>query len=184
MSFREPVDRRRIEQFLKALAKRFREPGRLYLVGGTTLVLEGLRAQTLDIDIAYEVNTSDHSSFIQAVRELKDQMDINVEEASPGDFIPLPEGFPERSRFIGRYRQLDVFHIDFYSMALSKIERGQDADFADFLAMLKADWINFHRLLDYFNQILPRVAAQSLKADPIEFQRKFDHLAGVWLRET
>jgi len=34
---REPVDRQRIERFLVELGKRFRRPGKLFLVGGTTM---------------------------------------------------------------------------------------------------------------------------------------------------
>ena len=48
MSQREEVDLRRIEQFLTALGLRFKRAGRVYLVGGTTLVWEGLRVQTID----------------------------------------------------------------------------------------------------------------------------------------
>ncbi len=47
MSQREEVDRRRIEQFLTALGLRFKRAGRVYLVGGTTLVWEGLRMGAL-----------------------------------------------------------------------------------------------------------------------------------------
>ena len=49
MSQREEVDRRRIEHFLTTIGQRFKRAGRIYLVGGTTLVWEGLRAQTIDI---------------------------------------------------------------------------------------------------------------------------------------
>lgn len=51
MSSRQLADRRHIEQFLQALGKRFRRPGRVYLVGGTTMVFEGYRAQSLDIEM-------------------------------------------------------------------------------------------------------------------------------------
>jgi len=40
---REPVDRQRIEQFLTELGRRFRRPGKIFLVGGTTMVYEGFR---------------------------------------------------------------------------------------------------------------------------------------------
>ena len=56
---RPPVDRLRIHYFLVKLGIEFRHPVRLYLVGGTTLVYEGLRHQSLDIDIHYEI-ADDH----------------------------------------------------------------------------------------------------------------------------
>ena len=48
-----------------------------------------------------------------------------------------------RAKFIDRFGSLDVYHFDVYSVALSKIERGRDADFADVLALLEAGWLNF-----------------------------------------
>ena len=43
------------------------------------MVFAGLRAQTIDIDLTYEVEPTDHSEFVQAVRRLKDQLQVNVE---------------------------------------------------------------------------------------------------------
>ncbi len=45
MSLREPVDRQWIQRFLQQLGQRFRHPGKLFLVGGTTVVFEGYRAR-------------------------------------------------------------------------------------------------------------------------------------------
>ena len=116
---RQRTDRQGIELFLQRLGRRFTRPGRLYLVRGTTMVYEGFRQQTLDIDISFEVADEDHSAFIAAVRDLKEQISLNIEEASPAEFIPLPSGHHERSQFLGRDGQLKVFHFDLYSTALS-----------------------------------------------------------------
>ncbi len=180
MSMRPPVDRQRIIYFLQNLGQRFRKPGRVFLVGGTTLVFEGFRTQTLDVDLSFEVAEQDHGEFIRAVRALKDELAINVEEASPEDFIPLPEGYQGRAQFVGRFGTLDVYHFDVYSVALSKIERGLDADFADVLALLEAGWLDFATLSRYFAEILPQVGERSLKEDPQEFQRKFAYLGEAW----
>ncbi len=182
MSQREEVDRQRIELFLEAMGQRFRRPGRIYLVGGTTLVWEGLRLQTIDIDIAYDLAIEDAAEFVRVVQGLKRELSINVEEASPGDFIPLPGGYRERSRFIGRYGALEVFHFDPYSMALSKIERGRDEDLSDVVLLLKSGHIHMSQLTAYFEEILPQVETYSLKSDPVEFQRKFAALQQLWER--
>jgi hypothetical protein len=179
---RQRVDQQRIELFLQQLGRRFTKPGRVYLVGGTTMVYEGLRQQTLDIDLALEIADEDHSTFIATVRELKERYSLNIEEASPADFIPLPLGYRERSQFIGRYGQLDVFHFDLYSTALSKIERGTENDFADVLLLLNIRRVEMGKLIEYFNEILLRYATHSLKQDPIEFQRKFAVLREMWSR--
>jgi hypothetical protein len=67
-----------------------------------------------------------------------------------------------------------------YSVALSKIERGRDADFADVLALLEAGWLDFEMLCRYFAEILPQVGERSLKEDPEEFKRKFAYLETAW----
>ncbi|MXZ22494.1 MAG: hypothetical protein F4Y84_18170 [Caldilineaceae bacterium SB0665_bin_25] len=80
---RQRCDRQGIEQFLQSLGRRFTRTGRLYLVGGTTMVYEGYRRQTLDINIGFEVDNRDHSAFVEAVRDLKERLSLNIEEASP-----------------------------------------------------------------------------------------------------
>jgi hypothetical protein len=180
MSQRESVNYQRIERFLTHLGSRFRGSGRVYLVGGTTMVYEGFRDQTLDVDIAFELSSQDHTQFIQIVRELKETLNVNVEEVSPGDFIPLPAGYKGRCRFLGRFGNLDVFHFDPYSMALSKIERASAEDISDVLALLEADWIQIETLELHFQDILPRYATESLKGDSREFQQKFQALKGMW----
>lgn len=180
MSLRQQVDQQRIEYFLEQLGKRFKKPGRVYLVGGTSLVYEGLRQQTLDIDLTFEIARQDHTAFIQTVRELKERLSLNIEEVSPADFIPLPSGYKDRSQYINRYGQLDVFHFDLYSIALSKISRGTEEDFADVLSLLQTDRLQMPRLTQYFNEILPDFGTASLKQDPVEFQRKFEALIEMW----
>jgi len=180
MSLRQSVDRERITEFLKQLGNRFHRPARIYLVGGTTLVFEQLRQQTLDIDVVLEVSAGDHGKLVQAIRELKDSLSINVEEASPGDFIPLPTGSANRHVYIERFGTLDVLHFDLYSTALSKIERGREQDFEDVLALLRAEKIAWKNLAEYFQEILPKMGSQSLKQDPVEFAQNFQNLEALW----
>lgn len=144
------------------------------------MVYEGLRQQTLDIDLAIEVDNQYHSEFVAIVRELKNTLSLNIEEASPGDFIPLPANYKERCLFINRYGQLDVFHFDLYSVALSKIERGTGEDFTDVVALLENGYLTMAELTQYFYEILPQFATDSLKQDPDEFQRKFATFTEMW----
>ena len=179
MSLRQRVDRARIESFLKRLGEQFRRPARIYLVGGTTVVYEAIRQQTVDIDLVLEVSSADHGELIQAIRELKDSLAINVEEASPGDFIPLPAGYENRHEFVGRFGSLDVLHFDLYSTALSKIERGRVQDIEDVLALLRAGRIKWDRLKELFDEILPRMGKESLRQDPVEFGQNFEALEAM-----
>jgi hypothetical protein len=174
---RPPIDRLRVHYFLVKLGIEFRYPARLYLVGGTTMVYEGLRHQSLDIDIDYEVADEHEAEFARVIRQLKEELQVNIELASPRDFIPLPTGWKERAKYVGRFGQVDVFHFDLYSTALSKIERGREGDYEDVLTMLRSGQITFDELARAFQNILPRVERQSLKRDPERFKRNFAVLA-------
>ena len=170
---RPPIDRLRVHYFLVKLGMEFRHPARLYLVGGTTLVYEGLREQSLDIDISYEVADEHEAEFASVIRRLKDELQINVEQASPGDYIPLPSGWKERAKHVGHFGSVDVFHFDLYSSALSKIERGREGDFQDVLSLLHANHIQMTELREAFENILPRLERESLKRNPERFRRNF-----------
>jgi hypothetical protein len=170
---RPPIDRLRVHYFLVKLGMEFRHPARLYLVGGTTLVYEGLREQSLDIDISYEVADEHEGEFAQVIRRLKDELQINVEQASPGDFIPLPSGWKERAKHVGRFGQVDVFHFDLYSSALSKIERGREGDYQDVMSLLRSGQIEMGELRQAFDNIMPRLERESLKRNPEKFRRNF-----------
>jgi hypothetical protein len=50
---------------------------------------------TIAVDIALE---PEQDKVLRAVPRLKDELSINVELASPGDFIPLPPGLAGAKR--------------------------------------------------------------------------------------
>ena len=162
-----------LAEFLNLLARCYRFNGRLYLVGGSSLILVSSKVSTLDIDLKIETAPEHHGEFLRCLRQVSRQLQVPVEEASPDQFIPLPPGHSERHQFIGRYGSLDVFHFDFYSIALSKIHRGNEKDFADVVHMITQNLIEFSRLREYFAAILPQLATFSLKADPESFSAKF-----------
>lgn len=180
MSLRQSVDSERITEFLQRLGEESRVTGRIYLVGGATVVFEGYRSRTLDIDLTLEASPADEDRLLRVLRELKDKYSINVELVSPGDFIPLPAGWRDRSEFVGRFGGLDVFHFDLYSTSLSKIERGTEQDYADVLALLRGGRIAWLTLEQHFAEILPQFGRKSLKQDPADFEKKFRALGNKW----
>ena len=86
---RELADRGRIEAFLKALARAATTSTEVFLVGGTTAVLYGWRASTIDIDL---VMRPESDGMLRAIPALKERLEVNVELASPDQFIPVPAG--------------------------------------------------------------------------------------------
>lgn len=139
MSMRSHVGQREIEQFLVQVG-RTREPGRLSLTGGAALVHRGIRpGQTLYIDIHISIDLAD---LTNQIARLKQTMNINVEFASPGDFLPLPTQWEARSAFIQRYNHVDVFYFDWYSIALSKTQRASRQDAIDVQLLVRQGFVD------------------------------------------
>jgi len=118
---RRLADAERIRRLMEALAQAASGDGRAYLTGGATAVLLGWRRSTIDVDLLL---VPDQDAVLRAIPDLKEELQVNVELASPRDFIPVPSGWEERSRFVEQIGRLSFFHFDLYAQALAKIERG------------------------------------------------------------
>jgi hypothetical protein len=149
---RSETDRAKIDAFMNALAERVRGAGRVYFTGGGTAVLFGWRATTIDLDLKA---SPEPPGFFEAIAEIKEIVDLNIELAAPDDFIPPLPGWEERSIFIARRGKIDFYHYDLYAQALAKIERGHARDLADVRAMLAGGLLAPERLLELFAAIEP-----------------------------
>ncbi|MCS6951883.1 MAG: hypothetical protein RMK57_02280 [Bryobacterales bacterium] len=118
---RELADADRIRAFMRALGEDASEPVRVYFTGGATAVLFGWRQSAIDIDLKMLPETA---RLFRALPALKERLRVNVELASPLDYIPVSDGWPERSYFIAREGRADFFHFDLYAQALAKVKRG------------------------------------------------------------
>lgn len=165
---RAETDREKIEKFMTALGKRVRGAGRIYLTGGGTAVLHGWRETTIDLDLKAD---PEPPGFFEAIAELKDSIDLNVELAAPDDFIPELPAWRERSIFIARRSQLDFYHYDLYSQALAKIERGHARDLDDVRAMFKADLIEGAKLEELFHGVTGKLSRYPA-IDPAALRRE------------
>lgn len=168
---REDVDRRRLELFLEELGRAFPRHARLYLSGGEGLVWRGLRTSTRDIDVAYEVDPAHHSDWTRAIVLLKERLNVNVEEAHPGDFVPLPPAAASRAESIGRFGSVEVYLTDAYSVALSKLDRGSARDLADVRALLEARVIDPARLEELTEAAIAADTRPRVRFDPARVRR-------------
>jgi len=97
-------------------------------------VIEGWRNSTLDVDLRPE---PDSDEILRALSELKNELDINLEPASPLDFLPELSGWRERSPYIAQHGSVQVRHMDFRLQALAKLERASDQDLRDVLEIVQ-----------------------------------------------
>ncbi len=108
--------------------------------------------------------------MLRAVPSLKERLRVNVELASPADFIPLPAGWAERSPIAGREGRLTFRHFDPYSQALAKLERGHAQDREDVRSMLDRGLVEPERLRALFDEIEPALY-RFPALDPPSFRR-------------
>ncbi|MEM6930506.1 MAG: DUF6036 family nucleotidyltransferase [Myxococcota bacterium] len=168
------VDRERLTRFLVELGRRVRTPTRLYLVGGATAVVEGWRGSTADIDIVVEPESRE---LLEGLPKLKERLDVSVEFASPAHFVPELPGWRDRSHWIEQHGVIQVYHYDFVSQAVAKIERGHRQDLDDARRMLESK-VDVTRLRELVEQTRPELVRYPA-VDPEAFQSKLDRFLDV-----
>ena len=151
---RELADAERVRAFMRAAGAAAAREGICYLTGGATAVLVGWRATTIDVDIALE---PEQDELLRQLPRIKNELGINVELASPGDFIPLPAAWEGRAISVAREGLLSFAHFDPYSQALAKLERGHAHDLEDVEAMKRLGLVEPERLRELFAEIEPEL---------------------------
>ena len=155
---------------MKELAAKARGPGNVYFTGGATALLLGLREQTIDVDVKLD---PEPAGVFEAIADLKNRLDLNVELASPDDFIPAPRDWKERSRHIASIGQLQYFHYDFVMQALAKLERGHGQDLEDVRRLLRGGHVSVEAITRTFAEIEPLMLRYPA-IDPAQFKKKVD----------
>ncbi len=151
---RERADAERVRAFMRAAGAAAAHEGICYLTGGATAVLVGWRSTTIDVDIGLE---PEQDELLRELPRIKSELRVNVELASPGDFIPLPAEWEGRAISVAREGKLLFAHFDPYSQALSKLERGHVHDLEDVKAMKRLGLVDANRLQQLFDEIEPEL---------------------------
>ena len=167
---RELADADRIRAFIRALGREADIEGTCYLTGGATAVLVGWRATTIDVDLLL---LPESDALLRAIQRLKDELRINVELASPADFIPVRPGWDERGVFVAREGGLSFYHFDPVAQALAKLERGHRQDLDDVRAMLDCGLVDRGQALRDFDEIEPELY-RFPAVDPAAFRARVE----------
>lgn len=149
---RPPTDPETLRRLLRELGRRARGPGRIYLTGGATALLVGWRSSTVDVDLKLD---PEPAGIFEAIAGLKDELGVNIELASPDQFLPPPPGWRERSIFIERHGEVEFYHFDLRAQALAKLARGHDRDLCDVEAMLERNLVSPEELLRALEAVEP-----------------------------
>lgn len=159
---------------MERLGRETSGPGRIYFTGGATAVLLGWRDTTVDVDLRPD---PEPPGVFEAIARLKDELNINVELASPADFLPALPGWRERSRFIARHEAVEFFHYDPYAQVLAKIERGHAQDTVDVREMIQRALVEPTELRRLFREIEPLLVRYPA-VDPDALREKLDRALG------
>jgi hypothetical protein len=164
---RATVDTPRLRSFLKELSRAAKTPTRVYLTGGASQLLRGLRDSTVGIDLTFEPESDE---LFRSMAGLKETLNVNVEIVSPAHFVPALPGWRDRCESAMQIGKLTVLHFDPYTQALSKLERGHARDLEDVQALVRQKIVDPARLRGLFEDIrselfrYPAVDPKSLSA--------------------
>lgn len=157
---------------LTEIGQRHRQPATLLLLGGSALRLLGSPRPTLDIDY---VGHDLHKDALQLVLEqVAQEMALEVEAVPIDEFVPLPSDAQQRLLPIGAYGALNVYILDPYTIALSKIDRGFDTDIEDIIFLVRQGFITLTQLETVVSNAMAR--AQEFDLSPTAM---LEHLQDV-----
>ena len=177
---REIADAARIRRFMQALGAETDEAARVYFTGGATAVLVGWRASTIDVDIKI---VPEADRLLRAIPRLKESLQVNVELASPADFIPVRPGWEDRSPFIAQEGRVAFYHFDLTAQALAKVERSHQQDVEDVREMVARGLVDAVRVWQYFVAIEPELYRYPA-VDPRSFRQALEDILGPEPRRT
>lgn len=132
------VTKERLEQFMREWGAAARSPDKAHFTEGAAALLLGFREQSVDVDMRL---APEPKGAFEAIAVLKDKLDLNVELASPDDFIPPSANWRERSRPIATHGLVEFLHFDFALQALAKLERGHRRDVEDVAGFLRGGFV-------------------------------------------
>jgi len=171
---RRMIDAARLRRLMPALGREAKVECRVYVTGGATAVLFGWRESTIDVDLKLVPDSDD---VLRALPRLKEALEVNIEIASPADFIPELPAWQDRSLFIAQEHKAAFYHYDLYSQALAKVERGHAVDRKDVAAMVDRGLVDPRKARELFEAIesmLYRYPA----IDPASFRRAVEAAFG------
>src|SRR5258707_2562345 len=101
-----------LTQFLTRLGQAYPDPAEIYIFGGSAIVWLGGQRLTGDID--YTTSPAG-AALREAISQTAAELDLDLEESSPAEFMPLPVGANARHAPIGTFGQVRAYLFDPYS---------------------------------------------------------------------
>jgi hypothetical protein len=129
------------------------------------------------VEIAISRGDNDREATDDAVRTISADLGVKIIHESPGDVIPLPEGWQANCRPTeDRAGAMSVAHFDPYSVSFRFLARGDEEDYELVIRYLERGWIEMAEMERQLEALLPRFSFETIAQDPAEFRRKYKGL--------
>jgi len=157
------------------------EPLELFAIGGTAMVLEGIKEATKDIDFL-TTESYDKIKRIFSLAGLKEESsnkacniwrlnDIRIDIFYEGFIfgVPFPDDWKNLSKKIKEVGKIKLYLLNWYDIIITKISRSEARDIEDILAIIKNQKLDIKFLKKRYYSL----AETALISD---FDYKFKHL--------
>ncbi|OGH62353.1 MAG: hypothetical protein A3G34_12140 [Candidatus Lindowbacteria bacterium RIFCSPLOWO2_12_FULL_62_27] len=165
---RNALDKSGLKKFMRAIAASAPTRGhyRIYITGGGTAVEMGWRESTLDVDLSV-----DREDVLRDVQAIKEKLNINIELASPADFVPALPGSDDRHVHILTLQNVSFYHYDPYGQFLSKVVRGFEKDLRDADSLIRSGLVVPERMKSLLGRIPKEIYQKYPNLSPSAVER-------------
>ncbi len=135
----EEVSSEKLIFFLETLGRQYPDKDQLILLGGCALHLLGSSRPTLDVD--YVGDDLKKGTFDRFLEEVAQKLQLDVEAVPIENFLPVTVEDMEGCLLFGKFGEIEVFILNPYIIAFSKVERGFDTDIEDVIFLINNKYI-------------------------------------------
>jgi hypothetical protein len=148
------INSEKINNFLEELGKLSLGKDSLILLGGSALCLLGSDRSTLDID--YVGDDLKKTPLDKLLLDIANKMQLDIEAVPIEKFIPISTHDFNNNLHFGSFGEIEVFILNPYIIAMTKLDRGFETDIEDIVFLLGKGIINLQILEQKMNSILHR----------------------------
>ncbi|MBW6474804.1 MAG: hypothetical protein K0B14_16875 [Anaerolineaceae bacterium] len=134
------VSSAKLRIFFEMLGKQYPDKEQLILLGGCALNLLGSSRPTLDVD--YVGDDLKKGAFDRFLEEVAQKLHLDIEAVPIAKFLPVTTEDMEGCLTFGKFGEIDVFILNPYLIAISKVERGFDTDIEDVIFLIKNKYVD------------------------------------------
>jgi hypothetical protein len=176
-----PIDRDEILRFVAGVTRRISSPDRLYLGSETAEVMGSLHTSTETIDLLVGRGVALSPAVETALNALRASPKTCWDASTINTTIPLPSQWQERAFRVCSMGALDVYGLDWATVAVAKIAQGTSWHLADVHALLAQGHVAWSDIEHAVAEMMPRLRTPEgyRNLDVDEFQQIFHAISTI-----